>query len=679
MKRIISLLLLLLSFAFSFEVNSTTRYTGVPPKVITVNGITYYYTHHYSFGGNTSCSGFVSNTFMLASVTATHVQLFYFFNNNGLCSYRPFFYNSTNPCPDGGDWDGSTCQNVPLNCDPDTEEELNGQCVPKCSPNSTRQSDGTCECNSGYSGDTCEPDISCPASMIYEAKEFLLLTQRRCIPNPDLTPEQCANIPNSRYRSLTDIDGYMVPLFYGSGCYDIDYAQRAFLNEAIDYAIAWAPLTVNADDIIAIGLTKLFNKGKNLWDDIVKAFRNSDDVVPPNLKTHEPTVTGMRMGEDGVMFEITPTPRITSDAYNNAAYQKFLKDNGISPKPNDPTPPTDFNYPRHVSPINEIDDLFYKGGDATQFNNTMLGTANLARDNVLPSLSGVGQTQTQTVTSMKSNIGGTTQTATYPTTLQKVYENTMADGTIQLSYKGHITYPDATKTQLTINQLKYPDGTTTSTVKASYDFQTTSGSKIFQTEYVTTQNQMGEILNSVKKPSTITKVNSDGSVSTTTNNPDPTTISQTEPAVNIQPLYDQLKAMNAKIDEIMNHKPQEADAIANALKNLGLALTDWDVSIQDAFDFLGGAKDQITGFFDKFDEAKAVFEDEPTIDIPMGTCPFNISGKNRTGGPTQTYTIDPCRFVAPYRPILSIFFTVLLTFSVLVFAFKHMFSVGGKS
>lgn len=682
MKRIITLLVFLSTFGFSdipyFPLNTYTA--GEPPPVFKAHygdRIFYYVSRDsqmYSTGTSPSLYGYSwkytqqsYSPYDLVSVT-----YWYRWNDN---SYQQWYYTSVNPCPDGGDWDGTQCVTPQPTCDPETEDEINGQCVPKCAPNSTRQSDGTCECNSGYSGDTCEPDISCPPSMKYETKEFALFTQKRCVPNPDITPQECANIAGAQYRTLSDYSVDRVPLFYGSGCYDTAYSQTAQINEVLDYAIAWMPITPHPDDIVITALTKLFNSGKNLWDDIVQAFKNSDDAIPPNLQTHEPLISNMRMGEDGIMYEITPTPRLTNDAYNNAAYQKYLKDAGIGPQ--DPTPPTGLNYPRVDLP-SDYDDLFYKGGGTTDFTNTMLGTANLTRDKVLPSLAGVGETQTQTVTSLKSNLNGITETATYPTTLQKVFENTMADGTIQASYKGHITYLDGTKTQLTINQLKHQDGSTTSTVKASYDFQTKQGTKIFNTEHTTTQNSMGEILNSVKKPSTVTQVNTDGSVSTTTNNPDPTTVSQTDPAVNIQPLFDQLKAMNEKIDEIMNFKPQEADAISNALKNLGLALTNWDVSIQDAFDFLTGAKDQITGFFDKFDEAKAVFEDEPTIDIPTGTCPFNISGKNRTGGPTQTYTIDPCRYVAPYRPILSIFFTVLLTLGVLGFAFKHMFSVGGK-
>ncbi|MDN5377687.1 MAG: hypothetical protein PWQ42_983, partial [Sulfurospirillum sp.] len=89
-----------------------------------------------------------------------------------------------------------------------------------------------------------------------------------------------------------------------------------------------------------------------------------------------------------------------------------------------------------------------------------------------------------------------------------------------------------------------------------------------------------------------------------------------------------------------------------------------------------GLKSNINDLINDFENLKNVFEDKPTMSVATGTCPFQANWIRGT-----TITVNPCEFISPYKPILSLFFTMLFTMYVLAFAFKYLFNVslgGGK-
>ncbi|MCZ6134056.1 hypothetical protein [Campylobacter ureolyticus] len=109
-------------------------------------------------------------------------------------------------------------------------------------------------------------------------------------------------------------------------------------------------------------------------------------------------------------------------------------------------------------------------------------------------------------------------------------------------------------------------------------------------------------------------------------------------------------------------------------------MSNLDVSINDAFNFLNGVKDDINSLMNDFDNALDVFKggiDEPKI--PNGICPFKISGPAPGSGKTNIFEIDPCRLVSPYKSILTIFFTFWFSFEIIMFSLKYLFKVGGNS
>jgi hypothetical protein len=128
-----------------------------------------------------------------------------------------------------------------------------------------------------------------------------------------------------------------------------------------------------------------------------------------------------------------------------------------------------------------------------------------------------------------------------------------------------------------------------------------------------------------------------------------------------------------KMDQQFNYQPDNKTTAETAMSDLTSALTDFDVSVTDTMSFVTGTKDQIDQLLLDFDIAKATFDDTPTMDIPTGQCVFTFTLKKFNGG-TETYNIDPCQFVSPYKSILTIFFTFWLSWSVILFAIRNLFS-----
>ena len=119
---------------------------------------------------------------------------------------------------------------------------------------------------------------------------------------------------------------------------------------------------------------------------------------------------------------------------------------------------------------------------------------------------------------------------------------------------------------------------------------------------------------------------------------------------------------------------------ATSFSALQSELTKFDVSVNDAFNFLNNFKGDIDNLMNNFNESLDIINkgiDSP--DIPKGTCPFTISGPTPGSGKNNLFNIDPCRIVTPYRSILTLFFTIWFSFEIIMFSLKYLFRVGGDS
>ena len=245
----------------------------------------------------------------------------------------------------------------------------------------------------------------------------------------------------------------------------------------------------------------------------------------------------------------------------------------------------------------------------------------------------------------------------YPVHAIKQYEDIFPDGSVNRGYKGTVEFPNNKKTQFVIDRVKAVDNSFVDTVKLSYEVPTKTGTKIMELNYNRMVNSEGSV-NTLNKPSSLSYVDDSGKVVITTNFKNPVIKNHnSEPsAINLQPLtknqadikkvLDGIKANQKKLNEYEAPKHKQATQMLN---HLAIALTTLNVSLDDGMNFMNTLIDRFNSLLDDFNNAKDTFTDVPTISIANGTCPFTITGKNRTDGPTKTYSIDPCEFVAPYK------------------------------
>ena len=259
------------------------------------------------------------------------------------------------------------------------------------------------------------------------------------------------------------------------------------------------------------------------------------------------------------------------------------------------------------------------------------------------------------------------------------------------TYKGNIVTPDSSVIDVDVVETSNPSGSKVQDVTFSYVYKTPSGSSKFSTGYVNTIDSSNKVTNSIPKDSTSSSSGgssnsgSGGSSSTTTPN-------QPTQSIDLSSLVQALNRNNAKLDSIndtltsiknqqleqWNYEPNVNTA--TSFSALQSELTKFDVSINDAFNFLNNFKGDIDNLMNNFNESLDLFNkgiDAP--DIPKGTCPFSISGPTPGSNTKNLFEIDPCRIVTPYRSILTLFFTIWFSFEIIMFSLKYLFRVGGDS
>ena len=684
MKRI-KLSFLLFSIFFSFlsayaDCHSLSNFTMAISfiyeengyKVFKINNSLYYIVDSEIVQSSTLTCGLVSggDHFFVGN---------FIFNITGVDNYYPgypkdYFVNANTV---------SYSRYYPYNCSADQVLNLKTKECQTCPKDHfLNQETGQCELD--------KRPAWCPKPMIYNERKVELLlrtkTVEECLPDPNISESDCKK-RNMKFHGCDDsVSGYELStcMSIPSGCYapeTIEHfkAEIKLDNDLFIMGGFMIPLPINA---FKNGLSSLTNFFKGL-------FASGSKVPKVNLLEYRPQIVDIKATKAGPepVFNLNPvddnaivfnsvfketgkldvtasassnivkSPQATADVSPNLRKFDLPKDASISKLENNtivtaklkdiskPIPTKDITVPNEVKNINLDYDL-----------NTMFK----ASDKPTPNLP---MTIKQT-----SNAGG------------------------KATYKGNIVTPDNSVIDVDVVETTSSTGSRVQNVTYSYNYRTPSGSSKFSTGYVNTIDSNNNVTNSIPKDSTSTSSSGSSSNSGGGGSSSSTTPSQPTQSIDLSSLEQAINRNGAKLDSIndtltsiknqqleqWNYEPNVNTA--TSFSALQSELTKFDVSVNDAFNFLNNFKGDIDNLMNNFNESLDIINkgiDAP--DIPKGTCPFSISGPTPGSNKNNLFNIDPCRIVTPYRSILTLFFTIWFSFEIIMFSLKYLFRVGGDS
>lgn len=540
----------------------------------------------------------------------------------------------------------------------------------------------------------CEPEIKrpdwCPKPMIYNERKVELLLRDKiveeCLPDPSISESDCKK-RNMKFHGCDDsVSGYELAtcMSIPSGCYAPETIERfkaeiQLENDLFIMGGFMIPLPINA---IKNGLSSLGSFFKGLFSSGSKPANLNLLEYRPQIVDVKATVSGPEpvfnlnpVDDNAIVFNsvfketgkldatastssnIVKSPQATADVSPNLRKFDLPKDASISKLENNtivtaklkdmskPIPTKEITVPNEVKNINLDYDL-----------NTMFK----ASDKPTPNLP---MTIKQT-----SNAGN------------------------KATYKGNIVTPDNSVIDVDVVETTNPSGSKVQDVTYSYIYKTPKGNSKFSTGYVNTIDSGNNVTNSIPKDSTSTNSSGSSSNSGSGGSSSTTTPSQPSQSIDLSSLEQAINRNGAKLDTIndtltsiknqqqeqWNYEPNVNTA--TSFSALQSELTKFDVSVNDAFNFLNNFKGDIDNLMNNFNESLDIINkgiDSP--DIPKGTCPFTISGPTPGSGKNNLFNIDPCRIVTPYRSILTLFFTIWFSFEIIMFSLKYLFRVGGDS
>lgn len=540
----------------------------------------------------------------------------------------------------------------------------------------------------------CERELKrpdwCPKPMIYNERKVELLLRDKiveeCLPDPKIDFDECKKrgmkfFACDEYSSREELNGCMK---YPMGCYSPETINRMVAETKLDNDLFimggfMIPLPINA---IKNGLSSLGSFFRGLFSGGAKPtnlnlleYRPQIVDVKATIAGPEPVFNLNPVDDSAIVFNsvfkqtgkldaaasassnIVKSPQATADVSPNLRKFDLPKDASISKLENNtivtaklkdmskPIPTKEITVPNEVKNINLDYDL-----------NTMFK----ASDKPTPNLP---MTIKQT-----SNAGN------------------------KATYKGNIVTPDNSVIDVDVVETTTSTGSKVQDVTYSYIYRTPSGSSKFSTGYVNTITSDNKVTNSIPKDSTSTNSSGSSSNSSSGGSSSTTTPSQPSQSIDLSSLEQAINRNGAKLDTIndtltsiknqqleqWNYEPNVNTA--TSFSALQSELAKFDVSVNDAFNFLNNFKGDIDNLMNNFNESLDVFNkgiDAP--DIPKGTCPFTISGPTPGSGKNNLFNIDPCRIVTPYRSILTLFFTIWFSFEIIMFSLKYLFRVGGDS
>ena len=542
----------------------------------------------------------------------------------------------------------------------------------------------------------CEPEIKrpdwCPKPMIYNERKVELLLRDKiveeCLPDPKIDKPTCEKMGWKFHDGCFDnLSGAEMAtcMRFPEGCLAPETIYRInseikLENDLFIMGGFMIPLPINA---IKNGLSSLGSFFKGLFSSGAKPANLNLLEYRPQIVDVKATVSGPEpvfnlnpVDDNAIVFNsvfketgkldatasassnIVKSPQATADVSPNLRKFDLPKDASISKLENNtivtaklkdmskPIPTKDITVPNEVKNINLDYDL-----------NTMFK----ASDKPTPNLP---MTIKQT-----SNAGN------------------------KATYKGNIVTPDNSVIDVDVVETTNSSGSKVQDVTYSYIYKTPSGSSKFSTGYVNTITSDNKVTNSIPKDSTSSSTgNSSGSGNGGSGSSSTTTPSQPTQSIDLSSLERAISQSNSKLDSINENltaiKNQQREQwnyepnvnTATSFASLQSELTKFDVSVNDAFNFLNNFKGDIDNLMNNFNESLEIFNkgiDSP--DIPKGTCPFSISGPTPGSNTKNLFEIDPCRFVAPYKSILTLFFTIWFSFEIIMFSLKYLFRVGGES
>ena len=540
----------------------------------------------------------------------------------------------------------------------------------------------------------CERELKrpdwCPKPMIYNERKVELLLRDKiveeCLPDPNISESDCKK-RNMKFHGCDDsVSGYELAtcMSIPSGCYAPETIERFKAEKQLDNDLFiiggfMIPLPINA---LKNGFSSLGSFFKGLFSGGAKPTKLNLLEYRPQIVDVKATVSGPEpvfnlnpVDDNAIVFNsvfketgkldatasassnIVKSPQATADVSPNLRKFDLPKDASVSKIENNtivtaklkdmskPIPTKDITVPNEVKNISLDYDL-----------NTMFK----ASDKPTPNLP---MTIKQT-----SNAGN------------------------KATYKGNIVTPDKSVIDVEVVETTTSTGSKVQDVTYSYIYKTPSGSNKFSTGYVNTITSDNKVTNSIPKDSTSTNSSGSSSNSGSGGSSSTTTPSQPTQSIDLSSLEQALNRNSAKLDTIndtltsiknqqleqWNYEPNVNTA--TSFSALQSELAKFDVSVNDAFNFLNNFKSDIDNLMNNFNESLDVFNkgiDAP--DIPKGTCPFTISGPTPGSGKNNLFNIDPCRIVTPYRSILTLFFTIWFSFEIIMFSLKYLFRVGGDS
>ena len=540
----------------------------------------------------------------------------------------------------------------------------------------------------------CEPEIKrpdwCPKPMIYNERKVELLLRDKiveeCLPDPSISESDCKK-RNMKFHGCDDsVSGYELAtcMSIPSGCYAPETIERFKAEKQLDNDLFimggfMIPLPINAlkNGLSSLGsfFKGLFSSGSKPANLNLLEYRPQIVDIKATKAGPEPVFNLNPVDDNAIVFNsvfketgkldstasassnIVKSPQATADVSPNLRKFDLPKDASISKLENNtivtaklkdmskPIPTKEITIPNEVKNINLDYDL-----------NTMFK----ASDKPTPNLP---MTIKQT-----SNAGN------------------------KATYKGNIVTPDKSVIDVEVVETTTSTGSKVQDVTYSYIYKTPSGSNKFSTGYVNTITSDNKVTNSIPKDSTSTNSSGSSSNSGSGGSSSTTTPSQPTQSIDLSSLEQALNRNSAKLDTIndtltsiknqqleqWNYEPNVNTA--TSFSALQSELAKFDVSVNDAFNFLNNFKSDIDNLMNNFNESLDVFNkgiDAP--DIPKGTCPFTISGPTPGSGKNNLFNIDPCRIVTPYRSILTLFFTIWFSFEIIMFSLKYLFRVGGDS
>ena len=579
-----------------------------------------------------------------------------------------------------------------------TEFRINSSYV-ECSANQVFNSE-TKQCEScpkdhSFSQETgkCEPDQKrpdwCPKPMIYNERKVELLLRDKiveeCLPDPNIGEADCKK-RNLKFHGCDDsVSGYELAtcMSIPSGCYAPETIERFKAEKQLEN-----DLFVMGGFMIPLPISAIKNGFNSLGSFFKGLFSGGSKPTNLNLLEYRPQIVDIKATKAGPepVFNLNPVDD-SAIALNNAFRETGKIDSTISTSSNIIKTPQKL---ADVSPNLRKFDL-PKDASVSKIENNTIVTAKLK------DISKPIPTKEITVPNEVKNINldydlntmfkaSDKPTPNLPMTIKQT-----SNAGNKATYKGNIVAPDNSVIYVDVVETSNPSGSKVQDVTFSYVYKTPSGSSKFSTGYVNTIDSSNKVTNSIPKDSTSSSAGgssnsgSGGSSSTTTP-------SQPTQSIDLSSLEQAINRNGAKLDSINDTltsiKNQQLDQwnyepnvnTATSFSALQSELTKFDVSVNDAFNFLNNFKGDIDNLMNNFNESLEIFNkgiDAP--DIPKGTCPFSISGPTPGSNTKNLFEIDPCRFVTPYRSILTLFFTIWFSFEIIMFSLKYLFRVGGDS